>query len=428
MLQKSLKWMLLTLLLAGLLIGGIVWIVSAVSAPAIAAATPAPTPAAPSAIPAAAPPPSPSPTASPAPPETPEPETDWLAAYMDTMTIEQKLGQLVMFGGSGTNRPDSDFASILQDYPVGNIVLYGSNIAKNDDDGGFLRAQRLLSAIAETSACDLPSLVSIDVEGGDVVRFRWDTWPLSARKLGSRNDPDEAYQQFLSIGRKLLETGINMNLAPVLDVSDDPMRTFLTTRIISSDEEIVSSIGVAIIEGLHDAGCLATAKHFPGHGGTTADSHATTPVIRRSAESLAAYDLVPFTAAIDAGVDVVLVAHILYPSLDEERIATLSPAIITGLLREQLGFDGIVLSDDFRMGGLTGQCGAGEAAVRFLLAGGDLILCGPQHEAQREIMEALLSAASDGTLTEERIDESVARILQKKMLVTGWSPVPGSAG
>ena len=124
----------------------------------------------------------------------------------------------------------------------------------------------------------------------------------------------------------------------------------------------------------------------------------------------------------------VLVAHILYPSLDEERIATLSPAIITGLLREQLRFDGIVLSDDFRMGGLTGQCGAGEAAVRFLLAGGDLILCGPQHEAQREIMEALLSAASDGTLTEERIDESVARILQKKMLVTGWSPVPGSAG
>ena len=219
-----------------------------------------------------------------------------------------------------------------------------------------------------------------------------------------------------------------MNLAPVLDVSEDPMRTFLTTRIISSDEAIVASIGVSIIEGLHDAGCLATAKHFPGHGGTRADSHATTPVIRRSAASLSSYDLVPFAAAIDAGVDVVLVAHILYPALDEAQIATLSPAIITDLLRGQLGFDGIVLSDDFRMGGLTGQCGVGEAAVRFLLAGGDLILCGPQHEAQREIMEALLAAASDGTLSQARIDESVARILKKKMQVTGWSPAPVAVG
>ena len=426
MLQKSLKWMLLTLLLAGLLIGGVVWIVSAVSAPAIAAGTPAPTLPSPSPIPTVSPAPSPSP--SPTPSQAPASEAERLAAYIDAMPIEQKLGQLVMFGGSGTSRPDSDFESVLREYPIGNIVLYGANIAKNDADGGFSRAQRLLNAIEETASCDIPPLVSIDVEGGDVVRFHWDKWPLSARKLGTRNDPDEAYAQFLSIGQKLFETGINMNLAPVLDVSEDPMRTFLTTRIISSDEAIVASIGVSIIEGLHDAGCLATAKHFPGHGGTRADSHATTPVIRRSAASLSSYDLVPFAAAIDAGVDVVLVAHILYPALDEAQIATLSPAIITDLLRGQLGFDGIVLSDDFRMGGLTGQCGVGEAAVRFLLAGGDLILCGPQHEAQREIMEALLAAASDGTLSQARIDESVARILKKKMQVSGWSPAPVAVG
>ena len=428
MLQKSLKWMLLTLLLAGLLIGGVVWIVSAVSAPAIAADAPAPTLPSPSPIPTVSPTPSPSPSTSPAPTQAPASEAERLAAYIDAMPIEQKLGQLVMFGGSGTSRPGSDFQSVLHAYPVGNIVLYGANIAKDDADGGFSRAQRLLNAIEETASCDIPPLVSIDVEGGEVVRFHWDKWPLSARKLGARNDPDEAYSQFLAIGQKLIETGINMNLAPVLDVSEEPMRTFLTTRIISSDEAVVASIGVSIIEGLHDAGCLATAKHFPGHGGTRADSHATTPVIRRSAASLSSYDLVPFAAAIEAGIDVVLVAHILYPALDEAQIATLSPAIITGLLREQLGFDGIVLSDDFRMGGLTGQCSVGEAAVRFLLAGGDLILCGPQHEAQREIMDALLAAASDGTLSQARIDESVARILKKKMQVTGWSPAPGAAG
>lgn len=186
---------------------------------------------------------------------------------------------------------------------------------------------------------------------------------------------------------------------------------------------MTSDIGAAIIAGLHDAGCLSAAKHFPGHGGTSADSHATTPVVDKSADELFEYDLVPFAAAVEAGVDVVLVAHIRYPALDPENIASLSPAIIGGLLREELGFDGIVMSDDFRMGGLTSQCPAGEAAVRFLLAGGDLILCGPRHDLQREIMDALLAAAADGTLSEARIDESVLRIVQKKMQVTGWSPL-----
>lgn len=423
MLQKSLKWMILTLLLAGLLIGGAVWLVSALrDAPAAAQASPS---AVQPGVSATATPTgqSPTPAVTPAPTATPMSEEARLAQWVAGLPVEEKLGQLVMFGGSGASSVSDAFSDVLETYCVGNAVLYGTNVAQGDADGGFSRAARLTAALRNTCRSEIPMLISIDVEGGSVVRFRWSLWPSSAQALGARDDPDAAYQQFRTIGETLLETGINLNLAPVLDVAPDPDDTFLGTRIISSDAVVTSDIGAAIITGLHDAGCLSAAKHFPGHGGTSADSHATTPVVDKSADELFEYDLVPFAAAVEAGVDVVLVAHIRYPALDAENIASLSPAIIGGLLREELGFDGIVMSDDFRMGGLTSQCPAGEAAVRFLLAGGDLILCGPRHDLQREIMDALQAAAADGTLSEARIDESVLRIVQKKMQVTGWSPL-----
>lgn len=423
MLQKSLKWMILTLLLAGLLIGGVVWLVSALR-DAPAAAQEAPSASQPGATVAATPAGNPpTPAATPTPTATPMSEEARLAQWVASLPVEEKLGQLVMFGGSGASSVSDEFSDVLETYCVGNAVLYGTNVAQGDADGGFSRAARLTAALRATCRSKIPMLISIDVEGGSVVRFRWNPWPSSAQTFGTRDDPDAAYRQFQTIGKKLLETGINLNLAPVLDVAPDPDDTFLGTRIISSDAVVTSDIGAAIIAGLHDAGCLSAAKHFPGHGGTSADSHATTPVVDKSADELFEYDLVPFAAAVEAGVDVVLVAHIRYPALDAENIASLSPAIIGGLLREELGFDGIVMSDDFRMGGLTSQCPAGEAAVRFLLAGGDLILCGPRHDLQREIMDALRAAADDGTLSEARIDESVLRIVQKKMQVTGWSPL-----
>lgn len=438
MLQKSLKWMILTLIAAGLLIGGIVWLVSALSAPALA---PAEQSASPSDIPSASPSNAPTPeitfTAAPTATPTPEPtaaptpeprtEADWLREYINGMSIEEKLGQLAMFGGSGTSSPSSEFVEIMNTYQIGNVVLYGANVNKDNTDGGFSQAARLTAALRERCASELPMLISIDVEGGDVVRFHWSKWPSSARTLGRNNNRTAAHDQFLTIGEKLLKTGINVNLAPVLDVAPSPMDTFLTTRIISSDTAVASDIGTAIIEGLHDAGCLSAAKHFPGHGGTSTDSHTSTPVVNKTTDALYEYDLIPFAAAVDAGVDIMLVAHILYPGLDEDNIATLSPAIIDGLLRGELGFDGVVMSDDFRMGGLTSQCSVGEAAVRFLLAGGDLVLCGPQYNKQRDIMAALYQAAADGTLSEARINESVERILLKKMKVTGWSPVPDGA-
>jgi len=370
--------------------------------------------------------PSPAPTATPTPEPTAEPTAsveEALDAYLAGMTLEEKLGQLVMFGVTGTTAPSSEFTRIIEDYHVGNFILYGANINREDGDGGFSDAARLISALQAASGGPIPCLVSIDVEGGTVFRFRWSPKTLSAQDLGLLPDTRTAYTQFLRIGQKLLETGISMNLAPVMDVAPSPMDTFLTTRIISADPSIAGGIGGAAVAGLRDAGCLSTLKHFPGHGGTNEDSHAVTPVVNKSEEDLRAYDLVPFRMGIDAGADTVLAAHILYPALDADDIASMSYPILTELLRGEMGFEGIIMSDDFRMGGLTARYTVEEAAVRFLQAGGDLILCGAVPDKQVRILNALAAAYSDGLLTEERIDESVRRILVKKMKSLDWSPM-----
>ena len=364
------------------------------------------------------------PTDTPEPTATPEiaPETaeQWVERYMVTMSIQEKLGQMVMFGFSGTTDVQNPYRDIWSNNSVGNAILYGNNIKSTNSDGGFDLAKSLTEQIAQRVGTRIPPLVSIDVEGGSVVRFRWKPQPVSARSLGRRRDADYAMKQFLSIGAKLVEAGINLDLAPVLDVSENPMDTYLETRIISEDASITAAIGSAVIEGLRAGGCLSCAKHFPGHGGTTEDSHEVTPTVNQTLEQLQSYDLVPFQTAVDSGVDAIMTAHILYPALDQTDIATVSKAIITDYLRNTMGFDGLVISDDFRMGGLTARYEVGDAAVRFVLAGGDIVMCGAVSDSQQAIMTALNAAASDGTLTLERIDESVRRILLKKLSLGTW--------
>jgi len=425
-LKESLKWMLLTILIV---IAGIAVVFVATTLPLAKPAyqnvdlepteSPAPTGAP---TPTPSPAPTPTPTPSPTPEPTPLSDEALVQARIDSMTLGEKLGQLVLFGFSGKNTPSTSYLALFTDYNVGNFMLYGANIQQDDPDGGFARAKQLSDALQSGLQGDIRPFVGIDVEGGSVVRFTWPKWPSSARTLGKNGDPAKAREQFSYIGQKLLASGINLNLAPVLDVANDPMSTFLTSRIISSDADTAAAIGAATIEGLKTAGCLSAAKHFPGHGGTNADSHAAMPVVDKSLDAMRGYDLIPFMAGIKAGVDIVLVAHISYPQLDENDIASMSAPIISGLLREELGFSGVVMSDDFRMGGLTGRYDVGEAAVRFINAGGDLILCGAVAESQIAIMQALQAAAADGSLSEARINESLMRILLLKLKSGLWTP------
>lgn len=376
----------------------------------------------PSATPSATTNPTPStpPTTAPLLESVPQTTEQWVEAYMADMDMDEKLGQLVMFGFSGTSGFTGSYEQVVRSSHVGNLILYGSNIARTNGDGGFALCKKLTDAVKSRLTTDIPPLIAIDVEGGSVTRFRWDPQPVSARSLGRRRDADYAFEQFAIIGEQLVAVGINLDLAPVLDVSENPMDTFLETRIISEDATITAAIGASIIDGLHSANCLSAAKHFPGHGGTTEDSHDTTPVIERTAEELENYDLLPYRAAIESGVDAIMMAHICYTALDEENVASMSETIITGLLRGQMGYDGLVVSDDFRMDGLTNRYSVADAAVRFILAGGDIIVCGADVDRQVSIIESLQTAAEDGRLSEERIDESVKRVLVKKADMCGW--------
>ena len=359
-------------------------------------------------------------TPTPSPIPIPATAEEWVERYMTTMSTQEKLGQLVIFGFSGTTDVQNPFREIWSNFSVGNAILYGPNVKSGNNDGGFGQTKALTAQIAQRVNMEIPPLVAIDVEGGSVVRFRWNPQPVSARSLGRRRDADYAKEQFQTIGSKLVSVGINLDLAPVLDVSENPMDTFLETRIISEDASITSAIGSAIIEGLHEGGCLSCAKHFPGHGGTTEDSHAVTPVVNKTLEELEGYDLLPFESAIASGVDAIMVAHLLYPALDTTDIATMSKPILTDYLRGQMGFENLIISDDFRMEGLTTRYEVGDAAVRFILAGGDMIICGAVSEKQQAIMDALNTAAAEGLLTQERIDESVKRVLMKKLSLGTW--------
>ena len=348
-----------------------------------------------------------------------------LMRYVESMPVEEKIGQLCMFGFSGTKEISAEFRNILRNYHIGSVILFGQNMSRSNSDGGFSQCRALADSVRCASDSAIPLLISTDVEGGSVTRFHWKKSLLSARTLGKKNDTDLAFAQFSYIAKGLSDAGINTDLAPCLDISKSPNDSFLKKRIISSDEDVAAAIGLACIEGLHDGGCLSIVKHFPGHGATNTDSHESTPVAEQSLDTLSRYELIPFEAALDAA-DGIMVAHILYPKIDADHVASQSETFITGLLREQYGYNGIVMSDDFRMAGLRRQTSLNKAAVQFILAGGDLILCGINHTYQKQILDGLYDAVADGTISEARLDESVFRILSAKMRVTDWDPFEGN--
>ncbi|MBR6108257.1 MAG: hypothetical protein IKQ36_00810 [Clostridia bacterium] len=372
---------------------------------------------APTPVPTAAPAPTPVPTPAPTPEPTPTPEPEdqrLIRETLEGMSLEEKIGQLLLFGVAGTRAPSAEYAAFLDKYPVGNVILFGDNIDRDDGAGGFEAAKALISCLEETHPLPIPRIFAADVEGGSVVRFEWEPPIPSAKKQG-RMSPDEVRGIFASVGARLRETGISLDLAPVMDVSGDPAATFLGSRIISSDPAAVKCIGSAVIEGLKEGGCASCAKHFPGHGSSDADSHYEAPVSHLSREELYSCDIEAFRGAAEAGADCVMTAHVLYPALDPDNIATLSPAVITGILREELGFSGVVISDDMRMRGLASAASPGEAAVRFIEAGGDMLLCGADVSAQEEIILALRGALASGEISAERIDGSVRRVLALKL-------------
>lgn len=334
------------------------------------------------------------------------------------MTLEQKIGQMLLFGWQGTTEAESrnvnaHAAALMGELSVGGVILMGRNVGPPDK----LR-QTLGELQQRAAALDMPPLfVATDQEGGRVQRLTPPDYEQrsSAWTIGLSGDAQMAREGAAAIGRELKGVGINWDFAPVLDVNNNPENPVIGNRSYGDDPERVALMGAAAVRGFQeDAGILACGKHFPGHGDTDTDSHLALPRISHDRARLDAVELHPFRAAMDADLAAIMTAHILFPAIDADLPATLSPAILTGLLRREMSFKGLIITDCLEMEGVRSGWGSAEAAVLAVLAGADVLLCCHTWETQRAIRDALVAAARSGRITEARLDESLGRIQAAK--------------
>jgi beta-N-acetylhexosaminidase len=320
-------------------------------------------------------------------------------------------------GFAGTEAPPERLGRLIED-GLGGVVLFGRNIDPARGDAGIAELTRRLRGHRPDV------LIAIDEEGGDVTRLDVATgsaYPGSAA-LGAADDPDLTREVAASLAVRLRACGIDINFAPVADIDVDPRNPIIGVRAFGSDPYLVARHTAAFVTGQQSHGVVATVKHFPGHGGTAEDSHVSVPVLDASRQLLDNRELVPFSAAIAAGVRLVMTAHITVPALDGSQPATLSPATITGLLRGELGYTGAVMTDGFDMHAISGRVGHAEGAVLALLAGVDAICVGGDStdpELVEKIADAIVAAVETGRLGFERLAEAAERVTQLSMWVRG---------
>lgn len=336
------------------------------------------------------------------------PEIDTMIAEM---TIEEKIGQLIMVGFDGTQANETIETHIRERF-VGGIVLFSRNIQSPKQTAELTNQ---LQRLAESTAHRIPLFIGIDQEGGWVIRLKEGATVLPGNMaLGATGSTELAERAGEITAVELAAVGVNLNFAPVMDVNNNPQNPVIGRRSFGESPELVSRLGVAYIRGLQHNGVLGTAKHFPGHGDTTVDSHFDLPTVNHDRERIHALELQPFRAAIDADVAAIMTAHIVYPAFDPDRPATLSPSVLTDVLRKELGFDGLLITDAMEMKAIDDRYRSGEAAVMAIEAGADIVMVLWTLTKQIEVFDALLSAVKSGRISQARLDQSVERILKSK--------------
>lgn len=340
--------------------------------------------------------------------EEPPTREELLVEAVKAMTLQEKIGQLLMGGFEGTEISQRE-VSLIEDYHIGGFIFFGRNIT---DEEGTRNLIRDLKSINYNSP--IPLFLAVDEEGGSVTRLSgiFRNLPPQSR-LGERGDPDTAYEYGAIQGEKLGRLGLNVNFSPVLDVDSNPDNPVIGNRAISQKPGVVSELGIKVWKGISDQGVVPVGKHYPGHGDTDVDSHTLLPVIDKSKEELLSTELIPFQASIDYGIPALMVGHLLIPALDDKP-ASLSGIIMKELLREDQGFDGVLFSDDLTMGAIVGSMTVSEAAVEFIAAGGDVALICHGETNLVEAFEAIEAAVEEGSLLEEDIDRKVVRIIKLK--------------
>lgn len=353
------------------------------------------------------------------PPETTRPpETttapDPMDVLMDSLTLEQKVGQLFIAAPeqlledvTAITAMTDELAAALQTYPLGGIILFAQNIQEPE------QLMALNKALAD--ACLIAPFLSVDEEGGLVARLgRNSAFDLptyeNAAAVAASGDPEDVLNMGRTIGGYLAKYGFNLDFAPVADVNTNPNNPVIGTRAFSSDPEVAATMAAAFAAGLREQGVCATFKHFPGHGDTDQDSHSGLAISWRNREQQAACEWIPFREA--TARDFIMIAHVALPEITGDMVpSTLSRPVVTGILREKLGFEGLIITDAMNMGAIADSYGSSEAAIAALEAGCDIVLM-PNNvpEAFRAVMDALNS----GRFTEQWLDETVRRILSFK--------------
>lgn len=332
---------------------------------------------------------------------------------MAQTTLAERAGELLLFGFEGTTERDIPLDLIAR---TSGVILFRRNILDVHQVRALTDAIRNLG-----SAGGAAPLIAIDQEGGSVSRLaQIGTTTPSAMALGAVRDPAAAESMYRLIGHELAALGCSVDLAPVADVNSNPANPVIGLRAFGDDPHAVGLFVRAAIRGLHGAGIAATAKHFPGHGDTTIDSHFGLPSIAHDLERVRSVEFAPFEAAIRENVDLIMTAHVVFPAIDSEKPATLSRRLLTGLLREELGFDGVVLTDCMEMEAIAAHHTPEDAAVEAVAAGADLVLFSHTPDKARGACEALSQAVASGRLSEEAVGRSLARIdrLRRRSVTT----------
>ncbi|MEO8257091.1 MAG: beta-N-acetylhexosaminidase [Acidobacteriota bacterium] len=322
---------------------------------------------------------------------------------MSPTGLRRHIGQLLIAGFDGPAL-SVEIKSLAREFGLGGVILFARNLAEPEQIAELCFEAARLDA-------DLPAWVSIDQEGGRVARLTspFTEFPALAT-IGRSGDAGLAARFGRAMALELAAVGVSLDYAPVLDVLTNPDNPVIGDRALSDQPEVVARLGAAIVRALQDAGIAACGKHFPGHGDTGSDSHLELPLLEHPVERLRQVELVPFRAAIDAGVASIMTAHVFLPAIDDTRPATLSKRIVSGLLREELRFDGLVLSDDLEMKAVAAQYAVPEAAVLAVAAGCDgVLICSGDHTAHAAALEALIHAVENEEIPLARIDNAIRR-------------------
>lgn len=330
---------------------------------------------------------------------------------MKELTLREKVGQLIVAGFPGHDI-DAETQRLIADYKIGNIILFAHNV-KNREQVRNLCADLQDEITKQTGH---PALISIDQEGGRVTRLPKDSVNVSgAMAIASTGRPENAYAAGRITAREMRELGINFNLAPVLDINNNKQNPVINVRSYGDTAEVVTEYGLQMMRGLQEGGVLAAIKHFPGHGDTAVDSHLGLPSIDKSLEALAELELKPFQAAIDSGAEALTSAHILFPAIEKTGVpATMSRTIITDLLKDKMGYQGLVISDCLEMNAIQKFYGTAEGAVGALKAGVHLLFISHSGQLVMDAVERIEQAVQSGELPIAIVDEAVEKVLQYK--------------